>query len=123
MSTDPARVRFVSFDAYSLDLEVFAYVDVTDYGEFLEIAEDLNLRIMDIVAEAGTGFAFPSQTTYLEQGDGIDAERARTAERRVAEWREREGLFLPRFPKEAIEELDGTLDYPPRGAPRHNGGG
>jgi small-conductance mechanosensitive channel len=41
-----------AFGSSSLDLEVFSYVTVTDYGEYLEIAEDLNLRIMDIVAAA-----------------------------------------------------------------------
>jgi len=62
---DPARIRFVGFGAYTLDLEVFAYVDATDYGDFLTVAEDLNLRIMRIVEEQGTSFAFPSQTLYL----------------------------------------------------------
>jgi MscS family membrane protein len=62
---DPARIRFLGFGAYSLDLEVFAYVDATDYGEFLAVAEDLNLRIMKIVEENGASFAFPSQTLYL----------------------------------------------------------
>jgi MscS family membrane protein len=62
---DPARIRFLGFGAYSLDLEVFAYVDATDYGEFLAVAEDLNLRIMRIVEERGASFAFPSQTLYL----------------------------------------------------------
>ena len=38
---DPARVRFVGFGDWSLDLDVFAYLDTTDYGEYLEIAEDL----------------------------------------------------------------------------------
>jgi MscS family membrane protein len=118
---DPARIRFVGFGAYSLDLEVFAYVTATDYGEFLEIAEDLNLRIMDIVARAGTGFAFPSQTTYLEQGDGLDEKRTREAEAAVAQWRESGTLYLPRFPREKIAEIGDTLDYPPRGAPRWNG--
>jgi MscS family membrane protein len=58
-----ARVRFVRFGSSSLDLEVSSYVTVTDYGEYLEVAEDLNLRMMDIVAAAGSSFAFPSQTT------------------------------------------------------------
>jgi MscS family membrane protein len=53
VNPDPARIRFVGFGAYSLDLDIFAYVDVTDYSEFLEVAEDLNLRIMDIVEQAG----------------------------------------------------------------------
>ena len=114
---DPARVRFVGFAAYSLDLEVFAYVDVTEYGEFLEVAEDLNLRILDIVEEAGTGFAFPSQTTYLEQGQPLSEETREEIEERVDQWREENLLYLPRFPEQAIEEVRDTLDYPVRGAP------
>jgi MscS family membrane protein len=62
---DGARIRFTKFGAYSLDLEIFAYVKATDYADYLEVAEDLNLRIMDIVHGAGAGFAFPSNTTYL----------------------------------------------------------
>jgi MscS family membrane protein len=69
---DPARVRFTTFGAYSLDLDIYAYIDETRYGEFLEIAEDLNLQIMDIVTKAGSSFAFPSQTTYIESGQGLD---------------------------------------------------
>jgi MscS family membrane protein len=115
---DPARVRFVSFGAYSLDLDIFAYVKTTDYGEYLEIAEDLNLRIMDIVAEAGSSFAFPSQTTYVENGVGLNEGRARQAEGRVHEWRQRNELFLPGFPSARIQELENSLDYPPNGSPR-----
>jgi hypothetical protein len=33
---------------------LFAYIDTRDYGEYLEIAEDLNLRIMDVIKAAGT---------------------------------------------------------------------
>ena len=54
----PARIRFVNFGAYSLDLEIFAYVLTADYDEFLAIQEDIYLRIMDIVEQSGTGFAF-----------------------------------------------------------------
>jgi len=69
---DPARVRFAEFGAYSIDLDVFAYVKATDYGEYLEVAEDLNLRIMDILARAGARLAVPAQRTLLEQGAGAD---------------------------------------------------
>jgi MscS family membrane protein len=111
-----ARVRFVGFGGSSLDLEVFSYVNESDYGAYLEVAEDLNLRVMDIVAEAGSSFAFPSQTTYLEQGLGLDRDRARAAEAKVTEWRERQELCLPRFPPEKIAELESTLDWPPDGS-------
>lgn len=114
---DPARIRFAGFGAYSLDLDIFAYVQATDYGEYLEIAEDLNLRIMDIVERAGTGFAFPSQTLYVGKDDGLNGERARAAESEVEAWRKERRLFLPQFPPEEIERLAASLDYPPEGSP------
>jgi MscS family membrane protein len=66
---DGARVRFVRFAAYSLDLEFFAYVLAADWPAFLEIQEDLMLRVMEIVEAHGSGFAFPSQTVYLGRDD------------------------------------------------------
>jgi MscS family membrane protein len=119
---DPARIRFVSFGAYSLDFEIFAYVRTRDFGEFLEIAEDLNLRVMDIVAEAGTGFAFPSQTTYVETGEGVDRERGKAAEDEVRSWRERGELYIPSFPRAEIGRLQASLDYPPEGSPARAAG-
>jgi MscS family membrane protein len=80
---DPARIRFVGFGAFSLDLEVFAYVDTSDWNEFLEIREDLMLQVIDIVEASGTGFAFPSQTLYLGKDEGLNAERARAAEAEI----------------------------------------
>jgi MscS family membrane protein len=109
---DPARVRFVGFGDFSLDLEVFAYVRTTDFGEFLAVREDVYLRIMDVVARSGSGFAFPSQTAYLARDAGLDEERLRAAEARVREWRERGELWLPEFPEQRIEELRDTLPYP-----------
>jgi MscS family membrane protein len=116
VDSSSARIRFVGFGSSSLDLEVFSYITVTPVLEYLEVAEDLNLRIMDIVAAAGSSFAFPSQTTYIEKGAGLDADRARAAEVQVQDWRERGELFLPRFPSEKIAEIDNTLVYPPDGS-------
>ncbi len=114
---DPARIRFTGLGTYSLDLDIFAYIDMSDYGEFLGVAEDLNLRIMDIVAESGSKFAFPSQTMYHETGVGLDQERARAAEAQVREWRTQKSLYLPDFPNDKIAEIQGSLEYPPAGSP------
>jgi len=118
---DPARIRFAELGAYSLDLDIFAYVKTTDYGEYLEVAEDLNLRIIEIVAEAGSSFALPSQTTYIENGKGLNEARAREAESQVDHWRQRKELYLPGFPETKVQELKNTLDYPPNGSPRTEG--
>ena len=62
---DGSRIRFTSFGDYALNLDVFAYIDVTKMPEFLIAQEQINLRIMDVVTRAGTSFAFPSQTNYI----------------------------------------------------------
>ncbi len=63
--TGSVRVRFIRFGACSLDVDIFAYVFARDWNSFLEIQEDLLLRVMDIIHKAGVGIAFPSQTLYL----------------------------------------------------------
>jgi MscS family membrane protein len=116
VSPDPARVRFAGFGAYSLDVEIFAYVLSADYNAYMGVLEDLNLRIMDLVEEAGTGFAFPSQTTYLTRDKALDAERTKAAEGQVEDWRSSDALPFPEPDPHRRQELAGTLDYPPKGS-------
>jgi MscS family membrane protein len=116
IEVDSVRVRFVGFGAYSLDVELLAYVLTSDWKSFLSIKEDLFLRLMDIVKTSGTGFAFPSQTSYLCRDKGIEESASQKAETEVRQWREEGRLPFPTLPKEKIEELQGTLDYPPNGS-------
>ena len=117
VTPEPARVRFVDLAAYSQDVEIFAYLRCQDQSTFLAIKEDILLRIVGIVNEAGTGFAFPSQTAYLGRDDGLDEDRARTAEEEVAAWRAKGALPFPEFEEQERERLQDTLDYPPKGSP------
>ena len=65
---EPARVRFTALGDSSLDLDVFAYVKTTEWSEFLDVAEELNLQTLDVVERAGTALAYPTQTVSLERG-------------------------------------------------------
>ena len=87
---DPAdlRVRLIGFGSSSLDVELYLYIRTTDWAEFLGVREELYLRIMDLVAAAGTSFAFPSQTAYLARDHGLDTELVAAAERAGAARRE-----------------------------------
>lgn len=117
VSPDPARVRFVGYGASSLELEIFAFVETRDFGEFLAIQEDLNLRIKGIVEACGTSFALPSRTLYVERSRGLDAELARAAETEVERWRSENQLPFPDYDERMRNELANTLDYPPQGSP------
>ena len=65
IDTASIRVRFLRLGAFSLDIEISAYVYAADWGQFLEIQEGLLLRVTEIVSAAGTAIALPSQTMYV----------------------------------------------------------
>ena len=116
-SPDWLHVRFDGFGAYSLDISIFAYIRTRDWLIYRAVREDINLRVMDIVKEAGTGFAFPSQTAYLGRDTGLDAGRGQEAETRVQEWRSKGQLPFPDFEESVRGEKEDILDYPPQGSP------
>jgi len=91
-------------------------VNTQDWQEYLGIQEDLNLRIIDIVADAGTGFAFPSQTAYLGRDTGLSKEQGRAAESQIQELRSQGRLPFPEFDESARGEIENILDYPPEGS-------
>ncbi len=68
-STDreSVRVRFLRMAAFSLDIEVSAYVFASDWDHFLEIQEQLLFGVTEIVEAAGTRIALPSQTMYVAE--------------------------------------------------------
>lgn len=59
-------VRIDSFNDSSIDILLYCFTHTTVWGEWLEIKERLAYRIKEIVEAAGTGFAFPSRSLYLE---------------------------------------------------------
>lgn len=68
----PATALFVRVDAFnasSIDFLIYTFTNTTNWGEWLKLKEELALEIMDIIEKAGTGFAFPSRTLYMQQQD------------------------------------------------------
>jgi MscS family membrane protein len=59
-------VRIDGFSDSSIDILLYCFTRTTVWGEWLEIKERLAYEIKKIVTDAGTGFAFPSRSLYLE---------------------------------------------------------
>ena len=67
------EVRIDRLSDSSIDILIYCFADTTDWAQWLETKEKLILRIKKIVEEAGSGFAFPSRSIYVER-DGVEAE-------------------------------------------------
>jgi MscS family membrane protein len=63
-----SRIRLVNFGAEAIELEVFGYMLTADYVRFLELREELLLRIGSIVEAAGSGFA-PTRFIYMRASE------------------------------------------------------
>ncbi|MFQ5564427.1 MAG: mechanosensitive ion channel family protein [Parvularculaceae bacterium] len=59
-------VRIDQFSDSSIDIMLYCFTKTTNWVEWLTIKETLAYRIKEIVESAGTGFAFPSQSVYVE---------------------------------------------------------
>jgi MscS family membrane protein len=112
VESSSATIRFANFDNSSLRLEIASYVLTRDSNEFIAIREDLLLRIMDIVARSGSGFALPSQTLYLSRESGLDKEKSAAAEQQVAQWRDQHNLPFPDFAPADKSALSNSIVYP-----------
>lgn len=62
-------VRIDNFNASSIDYLIYAFTHTKDWGEWLAIKEEFAVAVMEIIEKAGTSFAFPSQTIYLQETD------------------------------------------------------
>ena len=112
VAPDSTRVRFIGFGASSLDVQVSGYVATRDSAEFAAIREDILLRVMDTVEQAGTALAFSSQTLYLGRDQGPDESKAQSAEARVREWRDKGTLPFPDVSPEQARQIRGTGSTP-----------
>jgi MscS family membrane protein len=123
INSDTVRVRLANFGESAQNIDMRVYALTREWNDFFAIREDVLLRIFQIVEEAGTGFAFPSRTVYTRSDEGLDANRKEAAGRTVAQWRRSGRLPFPNLPREVVERIEGSLDYPPHGSPGSRAGG
>jgi len=64
---DTLLVNFESFGDSALNIFIYTFTNTANWERYLNIREDIHLKIMKIVEDNGSGFAFPSQSIYVEQ--------------------------------------------------------
>ena len=112
VETKTVRVRLTDIAGTSLSIEVLSYILTRDFNEFTAVREDILLRVMDVMEDAGGGLALPSQTLYLGRDAGVEKKKAEDAVRKIAELREGKQLPFPDFHDEDISSFKGSIEYP-----------
>ena len=64
--SESVRVRFLRLGAFSLDVDVVAYLRTADWDHFLEVQESLLFAVTDLVARTGAQIALPPQMMSVD---------------------------------------------------------
>ncbi|WP_345976694.1 mechanosensitive ion channel family protein [Sulfurimonas sp. HSL3-7] len=59
-------VHFTEFQESALGIFCYFFTKTTQWGEYMQVRERINLELMAIVENNGASFAFPSQSLYVE---------------------------------------------------------
>ncbi len=60
-------VNFDTFGDSSLDIFIYAFSKTSNWQSYMDTKEDINLKIIEIVHQNNSDFAFPSQSIYIEK--------------------------------------------------------
>ena len=60
-------VRFDKFEDSSLSIFIYTFTSTANWDMYLQIKEDVNLKIIKIVEKYNAQFAFPTQSIYIEE--------------------------------------------------------
>lgn len=111
VAESPLRARFIGFGEHSLDIEIHCYVETVDVNVYLGVAEDLNLRMMDIINLSGTRIAIPAVAEYQSKLDTPDADARQQAELHIDKLRDK-GTITTELTDEQIAQIKNTIPYP-----------
>ena len=66
VNKDVLYVRFDKFNASSLDIFIYFFVDTSELAQYLKTKENINFNIMEILQQEGVSMALPSTSVYVE---------------------------------------------------------
>jgi MscS family membrane protein len=101
-----ARVRLLKLAENAIEVELYAYIGVREYREFLAVQEELILQAMDVLESSGAAVALPSQTTMVTRDSWVDPLKAAAAQKAMDKSRD------PGVPGKQHPELNSDITPP-----------
>jgi MscS family membrane protein len=112
---ETVSVRLEKIAAATAVIRIDAGVNTTDYQRYLAVAEDLNLRMIELVHDAGAVFSGPGQVLQLRDFYRASEDTMTDIEAQLNEWRGSEKLPFPDYTDAEKAALHGAIQLPDRG--------
>ena len=109
---DTISIRLADIQAATAVMRLDAGILTRDYQEYLVVAEDLNLRIIEIVHQNGAIFSGPGQVLQIRDFQQAGDEKLEEVQAKLEVWRQGDGLPFPDLSDQEKQQLKGSLEYP-----------
>ena len=72
---DTIRVQFLSIQEDALNISIYVETTVTNYDEYLNFCNKLNLTLLNILESQGVKLAYPGKNIYIKEEQNINNKR------------------------------------------------
>ncbi len=111
---DTVSIRLEKIAAATAVIRIDAGVNTTDYQRFLAVAEDLNLRMIELVHEAGAIFSGPGQVLQIRDFYQASDETIAAVHEQLQSWENTDALPFPDYTAGEKRDMHGNITLPPR---------
>jgi MscS family membrane protein len=111
---DTVSIRLQKIQAATAIIRIDAGINTTEYQRFLAVSEDLNLRMIECVHEAGAVFSGPGQVLQLRDFYEAPEDTLAEVDAQLSKWREEEKLPFPDYTPAEKAALRASITLPPR---------
>ncbi|MEO0436131.1 MAG: mechanosensitive ion channel domain-containing protein [Pseudomonadota bacterium] len=110
---DTVSIRLEKIEAATAVIRVDSSISTTDYQHYLAAAEDLNLRTIELVHDAGAVFSGPGQVLQVREFYQASEETQATIQAELDSWQTEGGPF-PDISAERKSALRGLIKLKPK---------
>jgi MscS family membrane protein len=111
---ETASIRLEKIIAANAIIRIDAGIATTDYQRFLAVAEDLNLRMIELVHAAGAVFSGPGQVLQIREFHRASEDTLADVETQLERWRSEDSPRFPDLKEEDKVRLAASIGLPGR---------
>lgn len=111
---ETVSIRLEKVAAATAVIRIDAGVNTTDYQYFLATAEDLNLRMIELVHTAGAIFSGPGQVLQIRDFYEASEEKIAEVRSQLESWNSEEKMPFPDYSAAEKAALHGAIELPRR---------